>query len=45
MSALTCGACGTGNPADARFCMNCGARLERRCPVGTLGSRPKSGGG
>jgi class 3 adenylate cyclase len=32
MSALTCGACGTGNPAGARFCMSCGARLERRCP-------------
>ncbi|MBD0280731.1 MAG: AAA family ATPase [Thermoleophilaceae bacterium] len=32
MSALTCGACGTENPAGARFCMGCGARLERRCP-------------
>ena len=32
MNTLTCGACGTGNPADARFCMSCGTRLERRCP-------------
>jgi hypothetical protein len=23
-----CGACGTGNDADARFCKTCGARLE-----------------
>jgi class 3 adenylate cyclase/tetratricopeptide (TPR) repeat protein len=32
MSALACAACGTENPAGARFCMSCGARLERRCP-------------
>ena len=29
---MTCGACGTENPAGARFCMNCGNALERRCP-------------
>ena len=32
MSALACAACGSENPAGARFCMSCGARLERRCP-------------
>jgi class 3 adenylate cyclase len=30
---MTCAACGTENPAGARFCMGCGARLERRCPA------------
>ena len=30
---VTCAACGTENPAGARFCMGCGARLERRCPA------------
>src|ERR671916_1967066 len=29
---MTCGSCGTANPAGAAFCMACGARLERRCP-------------
>jgi predicted ATPase/class 3 adenylate cyclase len=29
---MTCAACGTENPAGARFCMNCGTALERRCP-------------
>jgi class 3 adenylate cyclase len=29
---MTCAACGTENPAGARFCMSCGAGLERRCP-------------
>ena len=29
---VSCVACGTENPPDARFCMNCGARLDRRCP-------------
>src|SRR5215211_5200798 len=29
---MTCGACGTENPAAAQFCMACGARLDRRCP-------------
>src|ERR687897_510090 len=28
---MSCAACGTENPADAQFCMACGARLERRC--------------
>src|SRR5688500_16804314 len=32
MSPLACAACGTENPAGARFCMSCGAQLERRCP-------------
>src|ERR1700676_4121952 len=26
-----CAACSAENPADARFCMDCGAPLERRC--------------
>ena len=30
---MTCAACGTENPAGARFCMNCGEALERRCPT------------
>ncbi|HKP21540.1 MAG TPA: zinc-ribbon domain-containing protein, partial [Thermoleophilaceae bacterium] len=29
---MECAACGTQNPAGARFCMNCGNALERRCP-------------
>jgi len=29
---MTCASCGTENPAGARFCMGCGATLERRCP-------------
>src|SRR5918993_3660603 len=29
---MTCASCGTENPAGARFCMGCGAALERRCP-------------
>src|SRR4029453_1381547 len=29
---MTCAACGTENPAGARFCMSCGNALERRCP-------------
>src|SRR3954468_12190630 len=32
MTAGTCQTCGTENPASARFCMSCGAQLERRCP-------------
>src|ERR671915_349018 len=32
MSALACAACGAENPDGARFCMACGAQLERRCP-------------
>ncbi|HTO11902.1 MAG TPA: adenylate/guanylate cyclase domain-containing protein [Candidatus Binatia bacterium] len=30
---MTCRACGHANPADARFCGGCGARLERVCAV------------
>jgi class 3 adenylate cyclase/tetratricopeptide (TPR) repeat protein len=29
---MECAACGTENPAGARFCMSCGNTLERRCP-------------
>jgi class 3 adenylate cyclase/tetratricopeptide (TPR) repeat protein len=29
---MRCTACGTENPGGARFCMGCGAALERRCP-------------
>src|SRR6188472_2420486 len=29
---MSCAACGTDNPVGARFCMECGAKLERRCP-------------
>jgi class 3 adenylate cyclase/predicted ATPase len=29
---MSCAACGTQNPAGARFCMACGAQLEHRCP-------------
>src|SRR3954471_8112738 len=31
MNAGTCQGCGTENPVEARFCMNCGGQLERRC--------------
>ncbi len=30
---LACPDCATENPAGARFCMACGAALERRCPT------------
>ena len=33
MAGLGCQACGTENPLGARFCMACGAPLERRCPT------------
>src|SRR5918995_1270259 len=32
LNRVNCTACGTENPAGARFCMNCGEALERRCP-------------
>src|ERR671910_2303264 len=32
LNRVNCAACGTENPAGARFCMNCGEALERRCP-------------
>ena len=32
MTGLACAACGTQNPAGARFCMSCGSALARRCP-------------
>jgi class 3 adenylate cyclase/tetratricopeptide (TPR) repeat protein len=31
MTTGLCQSCGTENPAEARFCMGCGAQLERRC--------------
>ena len=30
---MTCSVCGHANTPDARYCSNCGNRLERRCPV------------
>jgi len=33
MGGLACSACSAANPPDARFCMACGARLERVCPA------------
>ena len=38
---MNCAACGTENPAGARFCMACGEALERRC--GNCGT-PAPGG-
>src|SRR5438067_13717456 len=33
MSGVTiCAKCETANPPEARFCMSCGAGLERACP-------------
>src|SRR5437867_12077481 len=32
MSEQICDSCGIRNPAQARFCMSCGAALERKCP-------------
>jgi class 3 adenylate cyclase/tetratricopeptide (TPR) repeat protein len=32
MPTAACATCGTENPAEARFCMACGAKLARRCP-------------
>jgi class 3 adenylate cyclase/predicted nucleic acid-binding Zn ribbon protein len=29
---ISCGVCGTANPAGASFCMSCGAPLARVCP-------------
>ena len=29
---LPCSACGTSNPAGARFCMHCGATTQQACP-------------
>jgi len=30
---MICGACNHGNRDGAKFCENCGAKLERRCPA------------
>src|SRR3954469_11100612 len=38
MTAGACQSCGTENPSSARFCMGCGAQLERRC--GKCGAVP-----
>lgn len=32
MAVAVCQSCATENPASARFCMGCGAQLERLCP-------------
>jgi adenylate cyclase len=37
----SCAECGVGNPGGARFCMGCGAALERRCA--TCGSPAPEG--
>src|SRR3982751_6691844 len=42
MTGGTCQACGTENPASARFCMSCGAQLERRCPACSAVSPPQA---
>ena len=39
---MSCAACGTENPPGARFCMNCGARLERRCPNCNTKAQPEA---
>ena len=39
---MSCAACGTENPPGARFCMNCGARLERRCPSCNTKAQPEA---
>ena len=33
MEARICDSCGAQNPAQAKFCMSCGAGLERTCPA------------
>lgn len=38
---LTCGACGTENPAENSFCGKCGAPLARICPA--CGASVKAG--
>ena len=30
---MKCSNCQTVNPEGAKFCMNCGSALERRCPA------------
>src|ERR1700716_219039 len=32
MAGTVCASCSSENPQGARFCMSCGAALERRCP-------------
>ncbi|MFL5842052.1 MAG: adenylate/guanylate cyclase domain-containing protein, partial [Thermoleophilaceae bacterium] len=32
LSVTACSQCGAQNPPNAKFCMECGAALERRCP-------------
>ena len=33
MAGTVCASCSSENPQGARFCMGCGAALERRCPT------------
>jgi class 3 adenylate cyclase/tetratricopeptide (TPR) repeat protein len=42
MTAGTCQTCGTENPVAARFCMGCGAQLERHCPSCGAAAPPKA---
>jgi class 3 adenylate cyclase/tetratricopeptide (TPR) repeat protein len=39
---MSCAACGTENPAGARFCMGCGAKLERRCAACGASAPPEA---
>src|SRR3954471_10652661 len=42
MNAGTCQGCGTENPVEARFCMNCGGQLERRCATCGAAAPPQA---
>ena len=39
---MPCGTCGSENPEGARFCMSCGARLDRRCPACNTKAPPEA---
>src|SRR5438094_246791 len=39
---MSCPQCGHPNPADAKFCSDCGAALEPRCPRCGRGSARES---
>ncbi|HVS29704.1 MAG TPA: adenylate/guanylate cyclase domain-containing protein [Solirubrobacteraceae bacterium] len=40
MGETACSSCGTDNPASARFCMECGAALQRSCPACGSAAQP-----
>src|SRR5829696_5594874 len=43
MDGRRCTSCGTGNPLDAKFCMQCGTALARTCPsCGTDDNPPQA---